>query len=72
MYKNFKIELKIWKYKSQFEYSAGVKQGDNLAPTLFIILMHFLVEILEKKWDENNILIHSFITIQIYQTKVGN
>ena len=60
LYKNFKIELKIGKCKSQFEYSAGVKQGDNLAPTLFIIVMHFLAEILEKKWNENNILIPSF------------
>ena len=60
LYKNFKIELKIGKYKSHIEYSACVKQGDNLASTLFIIVMHFLAEILEQKWNENNILIPSF------------
>ena len=37
-----------------------LKQGDNLAPILFIIIIHFLVEILEQKWNENNILILGF------------
>ena len=60
LYNNFKIELKIGKCKSHIEYSTSAKQGDNLAPNLFIIVMHFLAEILEQKWKENNILIPSF------------
>ena len=52
--------MKIGKYKSHIEYFAGVKQGENLAPNLFIIVMHFLAEILEQKWKENNILIPTF------------
>ena len=54
------IESKIGKCKSHIEYSADVKQGDNLAPTLFIIVMYFLVERLEQKWNEKHILIPSF------------
>ena len=52
--------MKIGKCKSHIEYFAGVKQGENLAPNLFIIVMHFLAEILEQKWKENNILIPNF------------
>ena len=52
LYNNFKIELKIDKCKSHIEYSAGLKQGDNLASTLFIIVMHFSAKILEQKWKK--------------------
>ena len=41
-------------------YSTGVKQGDNIAPILFIIVMQFLAELLEKKWRENNIYMPHF------------
>ena len=60
LYKNFEIELKIGKCKTRIDYTAGVKQGDNLAPTLFIIVMHSLSELLETKFKENNISIPSF------------
>ena len=60
LYKNFKIELQIGKGKSLIDYLAGVKQRDNFAPTMFIIIMHFLSELLEKKFKENNISILSF------------
>ena len=55
LYKDFKIEIKLGKCKNHIPYSAGVKQGDNLDPTLFIIVMQFLAELLEKKWKENKI-----------------
>ena len=48
LYKDFRIEIKLGKCKNHIPYSAGVKQGDNLAPTLFIIVMQFLAELLEK------------------------
>ena len=73
MCKNFKIELKNVKCKSLIDHTAGVKQGDNLALTLFIIVMHFLSELLEKKFKEKNTSIPIFFFIaQIYTTKVVN
>ena len=37
------------------DYSTGVKQRDNLAPILFIMVIQFLAELLEEKWRSNNI-----------------
>ena len=39
LYNNFKIEICVGKCKAEIDYAAGVKQGDNLAPILFIIVV---------------------------------
>ena len=70
LYKNFKIKLKIGKCKSLIDYTVGVKQGDNLTPIPFIIIIHFLSELLKNKFKENNISIPSLFITQIYTTKV--
>ena len=59
--KNFKIEIKVGKEKTLIDCAIGVKQGDNLAWILFIIVMQFLAEILEQKLKENNIYMPNFI-----------
>ena len=61
LYKNFMIEIKVGKKKTLIDYSTGVKQGDNLAPILFIIVMQFLAELLETKWRQHNIYMPSFL-----------
>ena len=71
LYKNFKIEFKRGKCKTRIECIAGVKQGDNLVPTLFIIVMHFLLEVLENKFKENNISISSFFNKSNLYNKYG-
>ena len=38
-YNNFKIEICVGKTKAENDYKAGVKQGDNLDPMLFIIVI---------------------------------
>ena len=48
------------KEKNLIDYFIGVKQGDNLAPILFIIEMHFFAEHLDKKWREKNIHMPNF------------
>jgi hypothetical protein len=35
----------------QFLSTSGVKQGDNLAPVLFIFVIHAVSNTLDKKWD---------------------
>ena len=47
LYRYFKIEIKISKLKRLIDYRTGVKQGDNLVPILFIIVMHFMLELFE-------------------------
>ena len=52
--------MKIGKFKTRIDYTAGVKQEDNLAPTLFIIVIHFLSELVENKFKESDISILIF------------
>ena len=42
--------LKVYnvKIKDSIEYKTGVKQGDNLAPILFIIIMQFMSKLILK------------------------
>ena len=49
------MRFKIGKETRDVPYTTGVKQGDNLAPTLFIIVMQALEEIFIKQWTANNI-----------------
>jgi len=51
LYNDFKIQIKIGKCKNLIDYTTGVKQGYNLAPILFIIVMQFLAEL----WEKNGV-----------------
>ena len=46
-----KIKLTVVKCANFVDYSTRVKQGDNLAPILFIIVMKCLAELLEGNED---------------------
>ena len=50
LYNDFKIEIKVGDVSKLIDYRTGVKQGDNLAPILFIIVMQFLSEIIVKNY----------------------
>ena len=52
LYKKITIKLLVGKCVNFVNYSTGVKQGDDLAPMSFIIVMQFL---LEEEWRSNNI-----------------
>ena len=49
------MELKIGSEKAIIEYIIGVKQGDVLAPTLFLFLMQAMVERVLLHWKKENI-----------------
>ena len=61
LYHKFKIEICVGKSKAEIDYAAGVKQGDNLAPILFIIVIQFLNMVLKEQ---------SFIKALICTTKM--
>jgi len=51
LYQDVKIDLRIGKEKATFGSTCGVKQGDNLAPILFIMFMNCVAESLDDLWD---------------------
>ena len=48
LYENLEVELRVDGEKVQIPYSIGVKQGDNMAPVLFLFLMQAMAEVLAK------------------------
>ena len=51
LYTDTIVVLKIGKEKREIKYEVGVKQGDTMAPVLFIYLMNAFAETLKKNWD---------------------
>jgi hypothetical protein len=60
LYHDTEIKLKVGKEERIIPYSVGVKQGDNMAPVLFLFLMQAMAEVLEKEWSENDFDIPQF------------
>jgi hypothetical protein len=51
LYKDVTINLRVGEKLEQFLSTSGVKQGDNLAPILFIFVIHAVSNSLNKKWN---------------------
>jgi exonuclease III len=60
LYHNTEIKIKVGKEERTIPYSVGVKQGDNMAPVLFLFLMQAMAEALEKEWTASEIDIPQF------------
>ncbi len=52
MYQNLVVVLKIKKEVQELHQSVGVRQGDNMAPVLFLFLVSAFAETLEVEWKE--------------------
>ena len=50
MYKDLKIVLKIWKVEEKMNQTVGVRQGECMAPVLFLFMVMTFAETLEKEW----------------------
>ena len=55
MYTDINIKLSIEDAELIFKSISGVKQGDNLAPVLFLFVVQAAVETMHKKWSSNQI-----------------
>ena len=55
MYTDLKVVLKIDKEITEIVQSVGVRQGDNMAPVLFLFLMSAAAETLEPAWRQAGI-----------------
>ena len=55
MYTNINIKLSIEDAELIFNSISGVKQGDNLAPVLFLLFVQAAVETMHKKWSTKQI-----------------
>ena len=60
LYKPVRMKFKSGKQIHEFLNLVGVKQGDNLAPVLFLFVMQTAQESLERVWMEHNIVLPSF------------
>jgi hypothetical protein len=55
LYENVELKLNSGSAKNKIPYSVGVKQGDAMAPVLFIALMQARAETLEDEWEAADI-----------------
>jgi hypothetical protein len=62
LHDGFKLEFTLDKnHKCNIDYTVGVRQGDNMAPVLFLFLMQAMAETLQKEWKNSNKIIPSFM-----------
>lgn len=50
MYTNIQIHLNIGTAQTSFKSTSGVKQGDNLAPVLFLFVIQAAIDTMHKHW----------------------
>jgi len=57
LYRNFQVTIKIGKEEVAVPYGCGVKQGDSMAPILFICTIQLAAVEIGRQFEENNIQI---------------
>ena len=50
MYKDIVVKLVIGKFETKIDFKVGVKQGDSVAPVLFLFIVMAFDKTLEKEW----------------------
>ena len=62
MYENNLVVLKIEKESAEMRQTVGVRQGDNMAPVLFLFMMNAFAESLEIVWKQKEIPVLKVMT----------
>ena len=63
MHLNCSVDIKVGIFKYYFTHGCGVKQGDNLAPTLFILAMQIATQELAKEFDSHGVdILNAFMS----------
>ena len=55
MYMSSAVRLIIGKVDTTIPFEVGVKQGDSMAPVLFLFLIMGFAETLEKEWTKHGL-----------------
>ena len=55
MYKYSVVKLVIGEFETTIDFKVGVKQGDSVAPVLFLFIVMEFFETLEKEWTLNGL-----------------
>jgi hypothetical protein len=68
LFRNVTLKLNSGSMKDTILYSIGVKQGDAMAPVLFIVLMQAMEETLEEEWEAADINLLTYAILRILQS----
>ena len=60
MYTNNKVRFILGKIDTSITFEVGVKQGDRVAPVLFLFIMMVFAETIEKEWVRNDLKMIKF------------
>ena len=55
LYKDLKIKFKLGKSMTEILQTVGVRQGDNMAPVLFLFLMAAISQVIDQEFEQNSI-----------------
>ncbi|KAL7539446.1 hypothetical protein ACHAWF_006408 [Thalassiosira exigua] len=55
LYKGLKVVFKLGKLKAEISQGVGVRQGDNMAPVLFLFLMNAFSDLLDDAYEREGI-----------------
>ena len=69
LYTDLTVQLKIGKEKATIAQTVGVRQGDNLSPVIFLMIMTAFSEILDMTWTSSNIPKPKFHRYDMSNTK---
>ena len=66
MYKKSVVKLVIGEFETTIDFKVGVKQGDSVAPVLFLFIVMAFSKTLEKEWNRRDTVTLFDANFEIY------